>query len=117
MPNYGLLIDYEYCTGCQSCIVSCKEEHDFKLGKSGINLFSDGPWQKDDSSDAGFNFNWNNIPIPSDLCDLCSDRVEAGREPICVHHCLGACMKFGTIDELAKELASKPKQVLWVPTA
>ena len=25
--THGLLIDYEYCTGCQSCEVACKEEH------------------------------------------------------------------------------------------
>lgn len=115
MPHYGLLIDYEYCTGCQSCEVSCKEEHDFPVGKWGIRVFKDGPWQKDDESDAGYNFNWNNIPVPTDLCDLCSERTDAGREPICVHHCLGACMKFGTIEELAAELSQKPKQVLWAP--
>ena len=23
--THGLLIDYEYCTGCQSCEVACKE--------------------------------------------------------------------------------------------
>lgn len=116
MPQYALLIDYEYCTGCHSCEVACKEEHDFPVGKWGIRLFEDGPWQKDDSSDAGFNFNWNNIAIPSDLCDLCADRVGADREPSCVHHCLAACMKFGTIEEMAAELAKKPKQVLWVPS-
>ncbi len=26
------LIDYEFCTGCQSCEVACKEEHDFPVG-------------------------------------------------------------------------------------
>ncbi len=117
MPHYGLLIDYEYCTGCRSCEVSCKEEHDFPVGVWGIRVHEDGPWQKCGDSDAGFNFNWNHLPAPTDLCDLCTERIEAGREPICVHHCLAACMKFGTIEELAVELAKKPRQVLWAPTA
>ena len=115
MPQYGLLIDYEYCTGCKSCEVACKEEHDFPVGKWGIRVYEDGPWQKDDETDAGYNFNWNNIPIPTDLCDLCKDRLADQREPFCVHHCLADCMKFGTIEEMAAELAEKPKQVLWVP--
>lgn len=116
MPQFGLLINYQYCTGCQSCEVACKEEHDFPVGKWGIRVFDDGPWQKDDSDDAGRCFNWNKIPVPTDLCDLCAERLGKHREPVCVHHCLANCMKFGTISELADELAKSPKQVLWVPT-
>ena len=56
MAEYGLLIDYEYCTGCETCVVACKEEHGFPVGKWGI-------------------------------------------------------------EELAAELAGKPKQVLWAPCA
>ena len=115
MSEYGLLIDYEFCTGCNSCVVACKEEHDFPVGKWGIRVFDDGPWQKNDKNDAGNNFNWNRIPVPTDLCDLCETRVRNGKEPTCVHHCLGACMKFGTFEELAVELVRKPKQVLWNP--
>ena len=116
MPQYGLLIDYEYCTGCQSCEVSCKEEHNFPIGKWGIRVLDEGPWQKDDSSDQGANFNWNKIPVPTDLCDLCAERLSRKREPICMHNCLADCIRFGTIEEMAAELAKKPKQVLWVPT-
>ena len=115
MPQYGLLIDYEFCTGCHSCEIACKEEHDFQEGKWGIRVLDDGPWQKDDNGDGGQHFNWNKIAVPTDLCDLCADRLAAHREPTCVHHCLGACMKFGTIEEMAAELAKKPKQVLWAP--
>lgn len=49
--QYGLLIDYELCTGCHSCEVACKEEHDFELGRWGIRVFDDGPWQKLDGDD------------------------------------------------------------------
>ncbi len=45
MEAMGLLIDYELCTGCQSCEVSCKEEHDYPVGKWGIRVFDDGPWE------------------------------------------------------------------------
>ena len=115
MAEYGLLIDYEYCTGCESCVVACKEEHGFPVGKWGIRVLDDGPWQKDDSGEGGNCFNWNKIPVPTDLCDLCADRVAAGKEPTCVHHCLANVMRYGTVAELAPMLAEKPKQVLFVP--
>ena len=111
--QYGLLIDYQFCTGCQACEVACKEEHDFPVGKWGIRVYNDGPWQKDDSKDSGNCFNWNIIPVPTDLCDGCADRVARGRKPTCVHHCEADVMRFGPIEELAAELAAKPKQVLW----
>ena len=112
MAEYGLLLDYEFCSGCQSCEIACKEEHDFPVGKWGIRVLEDGPWQVDEKEDT---WNWNKIPVPTKLCDLCADRLAEGKEPTCVHHCLAAVMKFGTIEELAKELAKKPMQVLWVP--
>jgi Fe-S-cluster-containing dehydrogenase component len=108
--TYGLLIDYEYCTGCQSCVVSCKEEHNYPVGKWGIRVYEDGPWNIE-----GDMYNFNYIPFPTDLCDLCADRTAKGREPICVHHCLANCMVYGPVKELAERMASKPKQVLWVP--
>lgn len=109
MATYGLLIDYEYCTNCGSCQVSCKEEHGYPVGKTGIKVFSD-QWKIDED-----NYNFNNYPIITDLCDLCADRTAKGKEPICVHHCLSAIMQYGTVEELAKKLEEKPKQFLIVP--
>lgn len=106
----ALLIDYEYCTGCQSCEVSCKEEHGYPVGVWGIRVLDDGPWPIDEK-----HTNWNKIPVPTDLCDLCADRTAKGREPVCVHHCLADVMKFGPVEELAKLMVDKPKQVLFVP--
>lgn len=106
----GLLIDFEYCTGCGSCQVSCQEEHGYPAGRTGIRVFTDGPWKIDDD-----NWNFNHWPLVSDLCDLCANRTEAGREPICVHHCLANVITYGPVDELAKKMESKPKQFLATP--
>ena len=108
--TYGLLIDYEYCTGCQSCEVACKEEHGYPVGTWGIRVLDDGPWEIEDHR-----VNWNKLPFPTDLCDLCAERTAAGREPTCVHHCLANVMRYGTEAELAPMLAEKPKQLLFVP--
>ena len=43
------------------------------------------------------------------------DPSPKGKQPSCVHHCLAGCMQYGSIEDLAKELAEKPNQVLFVP--
>lgn len=110
MTIYGLLFDYEYCTNCKSCIVSCKEEHDYGLGQDGIKVVEQGPWKIGDDE-----WNYDFFPLPTDLCDLCADRTERGKEPICVHHCLSNIISYGPIEELAKKMAGKPKQMLVTP--
>ena len=110
--QFGLLIDYEWCSGCQSCEVTCKEEHGYPVGKWGIKVLEEGPWEIEDGSGV---FNYNYIPVPTDLCDLCADRTGKGREPMCVHHCLANVITYGPIDELAEKMKGKTKQVLWAP--
>ena len=110
MTTYGLLIDYEYCTNCGSCQVSCKEEHGYPVGKTGISVHADGPWRIDDD-----NINFNYFPLPTDLCDLCAERTGKGKEPLCVLHCLANVLYYGPVEELAKKLEDKPKQMLIGP--
>ena len=37
-PQYGLLIDYEYCTGCYACRVACCQEYGHEAGSSGMQV-------------------------------------------------------------------------------
>jgi Fe-S-cluster-containing dehydrogenase component len=39
------------------------------------------------------------------LCDMCADRLDAGKKPTCVHHCLASCIEYGPIEDLAKRVA------------
>ncbi len=110
--QYGLLIDYEYCSGCQSCEVTCKESHGYPVGKWGIKVLEDGPWEIEDGSGV---FNYNFIPTPTDLCDLCADRTKTGKEPLCVHHCLANVITYGPTSELIEKMQTKNKQALWAP--
>lgn len=111
MSQNGLLIDYEYCTGCQSCEVACRKEKDIPNEKWGIKLTEVGPWNVE-----GDKWEWNYIPVPTELCDLCEDRIAKGEKPACVLHCLGQCMEVGSVEELAKKLAAKGKKAtLFVP--
>ena len=109
MSQQALLIDYEFCTGCHACEVACKVEKNLKEGEFGIKLAQIGPWIIDEENDK---WEFDFVPIPTQRCDLCADRVKAGKVPSCVHHCQSLVMEFGDVEELAKK-ATKPRVVLF----
>ena len=108
MENYGLFINYEYCTGCHSCEVACKKYLGLPKGQFGIHVLQDGP-----RKDVNGKWEYTYIPYPTHLCDLCAERVMEGRLPTCVHHCQAGVMEFGPYDELVKLLPDQPKSVIW----
>ena len=89
---YGLLINYEYCTGCMSCEMACSVEHDIPVGQYGIKMVEVGPWQIDKK-----NWQLDYVPIPTDMCDLCAGRIAKGKKPTCVKHCQSLCMEYGPV--------------------
>lgn len=107
--DYGLLIDYEYCTGCYTCMIACSQEHNWPAGMAGmkvIEVMQDLPKDK-----AYLSY----IPFPTELCVLCGGRVKKGLQPACVQHCLANCISHGTIEELAGKMKGKKRTVLWNP--
>lgn len=108
MSRKGLLIDYEYCTGCHSCEVACKQEHNYPPGKWGIKV-NEIILETFDKVAIDY------LPFPTDLCTLCRGRTERGEAPACVKHCQAACMTYGDVSELVREMEKKPKTVLFAP--
>ena len=102
--EYGLLIDYQYCSGCHACEVACKKEHDLPKGDFGIKSVQDGPRQ---CSDGVWEYDY--LPVPTHLCDLCADRVAAGGIPACQLHCLASAIEYGPLDELAAKMAERDR--------
>jgi len=108
MARNGLLIEYEYCTGCHACEVACKQEHNYPSGLGGITV-SEFITESPDKVHIDY------IPFPTRLCDLCAERTKRGEPPACVKHCQAVCMMYGTIAELAKIMESKPRSVIFAP--
>ena len=94
----GLLIDTAFCSGCKSCEVACRNAHEDTINgdQYGIQVLELGPWKLTDEP----KYEWTYVPVPTSLCDLCAKRVEEGRDPSCVHHCLCLCMEYGEAEEL-----------------
>lgn len=108
MPRKGLLIEYEYCTGCHSCEIACKQEHNFPAGTGGIKL-NEIITEKDGRMRIDY------LPFITQHCNLCASLVAAGEPPSCVKHCQAAIMWYGTLSELARLQANKPRSVLFAP--
>lgn len=114
MAANGLMIDYEWCTGCHACEVACKQEHDLPQGLWGIKLGEIGPQQLIPGDCDSWE--WEYVPMPTSLCDLCEELTSKGQLPSCVKHCLASVMEYGPVDELARKMADKGHKVtMFIP--
>jgi len=108
LSDYGLLVDYEYCTGCHTCEVACKQEHRIEAGNTGgvkvIELLQKLP---------GGSLDIINMPILTHLCYLCAPRIRKGQLPACAQHCMAETLKFGTIEDLVMEAPQRRKAVIY----
>ncbi len=105
MENRALLIDYGFCSGCHSCELACRNEHELNLNEWGIKLLEDGPRTNRDGS-----YYWDYVPHITDMCDGCKERTGKGLVPLCVQTCQAKVMYYGTIEEMAakmKEIGQK----------
>jgi len=109
MSKNGLLINYDFCTGCQTCAVACQQEHAFPVGQCGIRVTEHVYEALKKPVAVDF------LPFPTELCDLCINRIHQGEQPACVKHCQSFCMQFGTLAELVRVMEEKPRSVLFAP--
>lgn len=106
--EYGILIDYEFCTNCHTCEVACQKELGLAPHEWGIKVLEYGPVELPNNK-----WEWVNLPLLTSRCNLCASRTVVGKLPTCVHHCQAGIMYYGKLDELAEKLKEKPTQVLF----
>lgn len=98
--KYGMVINYGYCTNCHSCEVSCRKEKELPLEEWGIKVLQVGPQKL-----AG-EWEWDYLPVPSSLCDMCEERIEDGKLPLCQLHCLADVIRVVPVDRIGEEVAN-----------
>lgn len=108
MSRKGMLINYDYCTGCHSCEVACRVEHGFADDEGGIAVRQVGPWEY-----APDVFQYSFMPVITDQCDQCQARLNEGKDPTCVHHCQAKVMAYGEVESLEKEAPEGSKSVIY----
>ena len=111
----GILINYDFCTGCHSCEVACKKYLKLEKNEFGIKLAEVGPYQY--SSKIGTSpkeeWEWTYLPVVTKACDLCVDRTNIGKMPMCIQHCQAWCMYYGEVEDLAKKIDGKTRWALY----
>jgi Fe-S-cluster-containing dehydrogenase component len=108
----GILINYEFCTGCHSCEVACKKYLGLEAGEFGIKLSETGPYQYSSGAQQG-KWEWAYLPVVTLACDMCESRVEQGKIPMCVQHCQAWCMYYGEDEDLAKKIDGSSRCALF----
>ena len=175
MTQYGFFIDLSRCTGCNACVVACKQWHDLPPGpvkwlrvyqwergsfpnidlrvlpimclhcKSPVctkacpnNAISKeekyGAVLVDPNKCTGERKCWAACPYGApqfagdgpgftmSKCNMCIDRLEQGKTPICVLSCSLRALEFGPIDELREKygnlqtLEDLPKESITGPS-
>lgn len=113
MTKQAILVDYYYCSGCHSCEIACAVSHNLPNDQAGVVLTHVGPFEASDGT-------WveDFIPHFTKNCNLCQDG-EAAHDgvPMCAHHCQSNGIVIGGVEELARQFAEKPHQVLYLVEA
>lgn len=109
MSNYVMAINYEYCTGCHACELSCRNEKELPLSEWGIKVGSYGPEKLEGE------WSWDYIPVLSQLCNMCEERIAEGKLPACQLHCLASCIEVIPVEDASAKLAEMgPKTAVYM---
>lgn len=106
---YGILVDYEFCTGCRACEVACCQEYDHTGDVRGVKVF-----EIIESLPNG-EYYLVYLPFFTEVCSLCLRRVRKGLEPSCVKHCMARCLEFGEVERLAEKMKEKRRMAIFRP--
>jgi Fe-S-cluster-containing dehydrogenase component len=109
----AILINYEYCTGCHSCEVACRNELGLGHGEFGIKLTEIGPYEYHEDLGLDTPYEWTYNPTITKACTMCKDRIEMGKMPACVQHCQAWCIYYGDVRELVEQMDGSTRWALY----
>lgn len=111
MSAKGIFVDANWCTGCESCILACQQEHGYSEKEFGVKVFKLGPLHINDEEK---HFEYDFLPAFTEWCDLCEERTAKGKTPTCVQHCQAQCLDWGPVEELAKKVTSRKQYLVGI---
>ena len=111
--QFGLFFDADRCVQCHACELACESLNGVESGVKWIRMLSS--WKGE------YPHVWNRGVVQFGVngemqtCQLCIDRLAAGKDPPCVATCPSAALLWGAMDELAERAAKKSLAVTLFP--
>ncbi|MGC8838891.1 MAG: 4Fe-4S dicluster domain-containing protein [Anaerolineae bacterium] len=99
----GLVANLDRCMGCFACEVACKQEHALPEGVRWIRVETLGPYEVDGELAMDF------VPLATEGCDFCRERVAAGRRPSCVETCPTQALGLYEEEQVLRLLRTGPR--------
>lgn len=91
-----VLIDYELCIGCGSCVPACPYGQRTLITEDETS-FKDAIMPCEEESSQRLNI--------TEKCTFCYERLQEGLQPMCAIHCPGQCRIFGDVNDPESEIA------------
>lgn len=95
----AMIVEYGLCTGCESCVVSCAKEKQLPEDEWGMKVMQVGPNRLNGT------WEWDYVPVPSSVCDLCEGRLQDGKVPLCQLHCLAQVIEVLPLEQASARMA------------
>ncbi|MEG0376283.1 MAG: 4Fe-4S dicluster domain-containing protein [Raoultibacter sp.] len=98
-----VLIDFELCEGCNTCVDACPYGHRFPIDENSTTNFERTLMPCEEKSSKRMNV--------VEKCTFCYERLAEGLQPMCTVHCPGQCRIFGDVNDpksdVSKYIAEK----------
>jgi len=93
-----VLIDYDKCMGCRYCVIACPYGARYFNGNTAgyfgaeLTPYEETSYQK------------HSVGVV-EKCTFCIDRIEKGKQPLCVETCMGKARYFGDLEDPKSEIS------------
>lgn len=100
-PNGIVTVNADDCIGCRYCMIACPYDIRQFVASTSKGYYPD----------KGGLTAWEKVAYVKhtagtvEKCDFCADRLAQGKEPACVHTCVGEARIFGDLDDPNSEIS------------
>ncbi len=110
--NYTILVDLERCVGCWTCGMACKMAHHLGTDDYRLSVRTQGSGGIDEPFGNFPNLRMSWMPVYSNACTLCADRLAEGERPYCEMCCPAQELYHGDMDDPQSAVAQKHDELL-----
>ena len=95
-----ILANINRCTGCWTCSLACKMAYDLDVDQFRMYVRTLGSGEGiDEPAGEWPNLSMDWMPIWTQKCTMCPDRISEGKDPYCVYNCPTGALTYGDLDD------------------